>query len=43
MKQVACRGSGLHGVVSEKIEPFITIAVRTSDPTQQKEKYRAKA
>jgi hypothetical protein len=25
--------SGLHGVISQKINPFITTAVRTSNPT----------
>jgi hypothetical protein len=27
--------NGLHGLVSQKIEPFITTAVRTSNPTNR--------
>jgi hypothetical protein len=33
MEQVASRDNGPHGVISQKIEIFITTAVRTSVPT----------
>jgi hypothetical protein len=34
--------NGLHGVISQKIEIFITTAVRTSDPTRKRAMGRKK-
>jgi hypothetical protein len=33
-EHVAYMFNGLHGVISHKVEPFITTAVRTSNPTK---------